>query len=161
MSTPGGAVAPYDASAGAVSPSGYIKPQSVAVAKFAQVMRDILGVVQVYHNEADLDQAHRTITEYIKQMTDPADRSRLVSEGDQAPKEDVSERVPPTNRGPATAPAGFGPIDYNKLAAALVAAQQAQAAPEPEVHVITDVPEAPAPEPPPVTEVPEVRTEEG
>jgi hypothetical protein len=133
------------------TPSAVASAQGSAARGFFDVLRDLLHKVPVFHNESDLLNALAKIDAYEKHVVNSNDLRVLLEEGGYAPVEDVSKRTPPVNYAAATM-AAAGPIDYAKLAAAIVVAQQAAAeaaqaqatgAPAPgPVPNITSVPQA-------------------
>lgn len=126
MSTPTGALAPTVIPGEVVAPAAVIGPNAFPTHNYLNVVRDLVSG-RKYHNEDDVRTALAAVDEYEKRML-AADHRHVLSEDDAAPHEDVSQRIPPRGSAPvvpATAPA----IDYNKLAAALMAAGFGQQAP--------------------------------
>jgi hypothetical protein len=132
-----------------VQPDYVSQPHSFAAHDFFNTLRKLVHM-STLHNEADVAAALATIDGYEKHVVGAADLARVISENDRAPVEDVSQRKAASGELPT---AVSGSIDYARLAAAIVAAQQAQSQqatapqPEPEVHQITDVPAPAAPAP--------------
>jgi len=124
-----------------VQPDYVSQPHSYAARDFFNTLRDLMHRV-TYHDESQREAALSTVDQYEKHVIGASDLRQLVSETDRAPVEDVSKRVPASGNLPQTAPAQN--IDYARLAAAIVAAQQAQSqqqtAETTVVHEITDVP---------------------
>jgi hypothetical protein len=108
-----------------VEPTAYVDPKSVTVHSLADVLRTLVHrSVGAFHTEADQDKAMKAINDWERQQLNASSLRALLEENPgRAEKEDVSLRIPPNNVAP-TAVQGQ-PIDYNKLAAAIVAAQQA------------------------------------
>lgn len=144
MTTPPGAsVAPLQVQAG-ITPTDMINPRSLSAHRFLNVLKDVTRASGAYAVEQDLHDALAHIDAYGKHVIDPADHHKVRSEEDAAPVEDVRLRVAPGAIRAMPVPAG-GPIDYQALAAAIVAHQRAAANAEAaasEVHQITDVPPA-------------------
>ena len=122
MTTDTGALTPSYA-----SPTAVADPQAVATHKFTRVLADLIRKSGVYHTEAELHAALEAVDEFARRHVDPSARHMLTREDDPAPVEDVSKRKPPAGAAPAAVPAL--PIDYNALAAAIVAHERAQNAP--------------------------------
>lgn len=129
-----------------VQPDYVSQPHSYAARDFFNALRDLVGRT-VYHHEGEQSDALSAITAYEKHVIIPSDLARVTSEADTAPREDVSLRVAPSGVPAATAPGV--PIDYARLAAAIVAAEAAQRARDaaPVDAVVTDAPPAPVPGP--------------
>lgn len=108
-------------------PDAVLDPISTAAHDFGNVAKALVTRSGAFHNESELQKAHSAIDSFVKFITPQKDRTHVITEDDQAPVEDVSRRIPPNSTGQAVVHAG-PQIDYNKLAAALIAAQQAQAA---------------------------------
>lgn len=125
MSTPAGALAPTVIPGEVVTPAAVVGPQAFPTHNFLNVIRDLVSG-RVYHNEDDLKAALDTVNVYEKRLLS-SDHQHVLSEFDAAPHEDVSQRIPP--RGAPIVPAAAPAIDYNKLAAALMAAGFGQQAP--------------------------------
>lgn len=122
-----------------------IQPTRIAAAHassahaFFNVIRDILHK-SGYHTEGELLAALDAIAQYELKVVTPGDLQQVSSENDRAAVEDVSKRIPPQSgigMLPVLSPA---PIDYDKLAAALVRAQAAAA----QENQQTTTPEVPA-----------------
>lgn len=93
---------------------------------FFNVIRDLLTASNLYHNEGALGAAIEAVTAFEKHILEGSHRS-VIQEHDVAPKEDVSQRVAPQVGTAVAVPSSTG-LDYNRLAAAIVALQQQQAA---------------------------------
>lgn len=107
--------------------SGTVVPQSDVADehahKFFNVVRNLLHSSHAFHSESDLDEALNSVNAFERHFL-AGPLSRQVSEDDRAPKEDVTQRVPPPT-GAVVVPPSAGPaIDYNKLAAAMFELQQ-------------------------------------
>jgi hypothetical protein len=121
-----------------VEPSHISQPHSFAAHDFFNTVRDLVHRTP-YHNESERDAALNSIGSYEKHVTG-SDAAYVLDEGDRAPVEDVSQRRPPSGLPSTVAPGAT--IDYAKLAAAIVAAQQAQAQAQQQAAVtppVTDV----------------------
>lgn len=132
MSTPAGALAPTVIPGEVVTPAAVVGPQAFPTHNYLNVMRDLVRG-RVFHNEEDVRTALATIDTYEKRLLS-SDHQHVLSEDDAAPHEDVSQRIPP--RGAPVVPSSAPAIDYNKLAAALMAAGFGQQAP-----AVTDSPQ--------------------
>lgn len=134
MTTPAGAVAPSQPVQGVVLRPGandLINPESTATHRFLSVIEELVRR-SAYHSEQQKLDALDAVAAFRRHAIDTADHHRVVSEDDPAPVEDVRLRRGPDGTPPAP-PAGAPAIDYNALAAALIAAQRAaQQAPEPQ-----------------------------
>lgn len=139
MSTPQGAVAPYQGQA--VQPSAVIDSKAVAAHGFFATLARLVRESGVFRDEASMLRAVESVLGMEKHLVpDASTRNSVVREHDVAPVEDVRLRKPPAG-GVVPQPAGTPPIDYALLAQYIVAAQQqAQSQPAPEVHEITDAP---------------------
>ena len=142
MSTPQGAVAPTSSGqvvqGSVIEPTHSISPKTAAARSIANVLKTVVTSMHVYPSEGDMLNALRDIDSFAKAFAD-GELRHAVQEHDAAPVEDVSLRKPPAGAAPVPVPANMPQIDYAKLAAAMVAAQQAQREQEtPTVHEITD-----------------------
>lgn len=130
MSTPAGAPAPYTIPGELVTPAAIVGPLAFPAHAFLNTMRQVISKSAVFHSEDELNAALQSVTNYEKAIL-KNDHQHVLSEEDHAPREDVSKRIPP--RGSyAPVPTGAPAIDYNRLAAALMAAgfgQQAEEGP--------------------------------
>lgn len=99
-------------------------PGDLKAHAFFNVIRDLLNNFGIYHNESDLENAHQAVTDFEKHILD-GPHYAVISEVDRAPKEDVTQRAAPVV-GTAIVPLSSQPLDYNKLAAALLAMQRQQ-----------------------------------
>lgn len=124
----GGEVQPY--SGQVVTPSRITSADDNHAHRFFNVIRDLLHG-KAYHNEADVTDALDAVSKYEASVLNTQPR-HLVSEDDPAPREDVSQRTPPPGQNVQVVPAAAPQLDYGKLAAAIVAHQQAQQAPQDE-----------------------------
>jgi hypothetical protein len=123
-----------------VQPDYVSQPHSYSAHDFFNVMRSLLHLFP-FHTETERDNAFNAVAAYEKHVVGN-DYSHVVGEDDVAAREDVSLRRAPSSSLPVSAPAQN--IDYARLAAAIVAAQKAQAGePAAPAPVITDMPEAP------------------
>lgn len=106
-----------------ITPDAVLDPMSMAAHAFCNVVRDLVFRSPVYHTESDRHAALDAVDAFERRMVPSQDRQHVLSEDDPAPREDVSQRVPPRV---GAMPVPVGPaIDYAALAKALVAAQQA------------------------------------
>jgi hypothetical protein len=119
MSTPAGALAPT-IQGDVVAPSAVVGPLAFPAHNFLNVIRDVIHRGNVYHSEDDLKSALATVDDFERRFISN-DHQHVVGEDDAAPHEDVSARIPPRG-GYAPVPSTAPVIDYNKLAAALMAA---------------------------------------
>jgi hypothetical protein len=141
MSTPGGAVTPYPTSTiqgDVVQPAAVVDPVSFAAHDFFGLIKELVHKAG-FHTEEQVLSAMRVVDAYEKRVVPAKDQRHVVSETDRAGVEDVSLR-----KGPQvgmTVAAQGQPIDYARLAAAIVAAQRDQAAQsQAPAQVITTVP---------------------
>lgn len=106
-----------------VVPAGDLKAHA-----FFNVIRELLTVSNFYHSEGALGAAVTAVTEFEKHILEGDHRS-VLQEHDIAPREDVSKRIAPqVGTGAQLVPTAGAGLDYNRLAAAIVALQQQQAA---------------------------------
>lgn len=125
----GGAVQAYNPgvlSGEVIDPTRVTSAQDNLGHQFLQVVRHLVLHSGAYHTEAEQTD-HLQILNRYESATNPA-AQHLVSETDHAPREDVSERVPPRVGGAVVPQAAPQAIDYNMLARAIVAVQNEQAA---------------------------------
>lgn len=127
-STDAGQVQPYapqTVSGEVVQPTHVASAQANLAHQFLGVIRHLILHSGAYHNEAEQTEHLAVVQRYEEVNSSAADRRHLQSEDDHAPREDVSQRVPPAGSAgtPAVVPAGPA-IDYNALARAIVAVQQ-------------------------------------
>lgn len=110
---------------GPPGPSGHpASAADLAAHEFFNVLRHVVRHVP-HLNEDALDTALRVVDDYESRSLD-GPIQHVIAETDHAKREDVSKRVAPQT-GTALAPVAGPALDYNKLAAALLAAQaQAQ-----------------------------------
>lgn len=145
MSTPAGAaVAPYQPgviSGDVVQPARVISPRTAAARALSAVLKTVVSASTAFRSESDVLDALSAIDKFAEAFADQP-LSHAVQETDPAKTEDVSKRKPPAGSVPASPATPVPVIDYNALAAAMIAAQKAQSVPaEPEqVHTITDAP---------------------
>src|SRR5215469_8102803 len=126
-----GGVQPYSPPTlpGAVlTPTQVVSAQANLAHQFFNVVRHLIEHAGAYRNESTQTDHLAVVQRYENALTSPAERRQLLSEDDRAPREDVTQRTPFPGSGgvPAVAPAAAA-IDYNKLAAAIVAQQAAMA----------------------------------
>lgn len=122
-----------------VSPTRTIPKEPYSSHGFFNVIRDIVHRGNVYHSEVDQNAALDAIDKHEQHQL-AENLPYVISDTDRAGREDVTLRTPPGGAVLPNAVATQG-IDYDKLAAAIVRAQNAQPAPPPVVATITDVPE--------------------
>lgn len=107
-----------------VNPTAMAGPVHSATWALGEVLKEIIHKGGVYLTENALHEAEAIVSAWVKSVV-PLSAVAALSTGDErAPREDVSKRIPPGGL-PAipvvtTAPA----IDYDRLAEALLAAQQ-------------------------------------
>lgn len=111
-----------------------------AVYKLGQVLKEIVhGIPAAFAGENDVLAAITAIDEFIKAFVPAAALPALLTGDERASVEDVSKRIPP--QGVAyVVPSNVPVIDYDKLAMAMVRAQQelAASAPAPATDTVTD-----------------------
>lgn len=107
-----------------IAPTRMTAPHAAPAHAFFNTVRDLV-VSHGYHTEQGRLDALASIDRYEKQVISSGDLQQVFSENDRAPYEDVRLRKGPSNGQPAPVMVPGG-IDYNLLAAALIAAQQAQ-----------------------------------
>jgi hypothetical protein len=107
-----------------VEPTNVASAQDSLGHQFVSVIRHLVLNSGAYHNETDQTAHLATLARY----ENAAHGGAFTSEDDHAPREDVSERVPPRGQGVAVVPqAAPAAIDYEQLARAIVAVQNQQA----------------------------------
>lgn len=102
-------------------------PVHATTHRLGELLKDVFRRSGTFHTESALHEAEAVVDAWVKAII-PSAAMRALSTGEQsAPREDVTKRTPPG--GPAVVVAQAAPgIDYDKLAAALLAAQARQAA---------------------------------
>lgn len=133
MSTPAGALAPTVIPGEVVTPAAVVGPLAFPAHAFLNTVRSVITRSGAFHGEDELRSALASVDSYEKAIL-KNDHKHVLSEDDHAPFEDVSLRTPPRNGG-VPVPTGAPAIDYNRLAAALMAAgfgQQAEEGNHPE-----------------------------
>jgi hypothetical protein len=120
MSTPAGALSPTVIPGEVVTPAAVVGPLAFPGHAFFNTVRHVITRSGTFHGEDELKNALHSVDAYEKAIL-KADHKHVQSEDDFAPHEDVSLRVPPRT-GYAPVPTGAPAIDYNRLAAALMAA---------------------------------------
>lgn len=124
MSTPGGVVATTQGTTKTVEPSAVSDGQSSAVFALGQVLKTVLHKMPIFSVESDLDNAINVVDKWVSAFVPGSAMAALVTGDERAPKEDVSQRIPP---GGPVANIYSGPqLDYAKLAQAILAAQKEQ-----------------------------------
>jgi hypothetical protein len=126
MTQPSGAVAPRTIQGSVVQPSAVIDAGAEAMHGFLNVVRRLVTTSGAFHSESDQDAALTAVQKFTENVIPRSALNALANEYSMtAPKEDVSQRVPPNGApaGPVMVPGGF---DYNKLAQAMLALQQQQ-----------------------------------
>lgn len=118
MSTPENGLEPYQGQV--VEPSATAGPGPSAAHGLGQVLLDLIHRSGSYHSEADQDAAAATVHKWVNGQVSVSEKRALSTGDERAPKEDVTQRVPPG--GPAPVGVVAPGIDYDKLAAALVRA---------------------------------------
>lgn len=106
-----------------VQPSAMAGPVASAVFGLAQILKDVVHNGRVYTAENDVLAALNAIDSFANAFVKPSELPALATGDERAQVEDVSLRPAPpgmTGMVPSNAPS----IDYDKLAAALVRAQQ-------------------------------------
>lgn len=127
MTTPAGLAPRTTIQGQVVSPevSAVIDPKSAGVHALVTVLTRLVQYSGAYHSENEVLEAMSAIRAYENSLVTPSVRASLHEmQPLQAPVEDVTQRIPPgaVSPQPVIAPGG---IDYNKLAAAMIAAQAA------------------------------------
>lgn len=126
MSTPAGALAPHTIPGEVVTPDAVLDPKSVPAHNFFNVLRDLVHRT-TYHDEGQKHAALDALDAFEQRFVPVQDRKYVVLDTDYAGREDVSKRIPP-QVGTTPVPVAGPAIDYNRLAAAIVAMQQQAAA---------------------------------
>lgn len=120
MTTDPGVLTPTSVNSPAISGTNVNGPLPGIFHNFANVIRDLLAA-HVFPNENAKLSAMRAVDAFEKANV-PVN-AFLNREGDRAPVEDVSKRVPPGGNVAVVLPQSTPAIDYDRLAAALMAAQ--------------------------------------
>lgn len=107
----------------ALTPSAVAQAQPSAVFGLGEVLKTIIHNSRTYVSENDVDKAVSAVEKFVGAFTTNSDLKALATGEERAAKEDVTQRVAPGGVSPSLIPAG---IDYDKLAAALLAAQAQQ-----------------------------------
>jgi hypothetical protein len=139
MSTPSG-LAPRTVIPGqVVQPTAIIDPKSETVHALAGVLETlVLKSLGSFHSETEQDAAMTAIRNWERQQVNQSTLNAMREESpSRAAKEDVSLRTPPSNL-PLPVTALGQPIDYAKLAAAIVAATQAAEAAEAQAQQVQE-----------------------
>lgn len=160
MTTPAGAVAPYQGqgsvapASGAIDPSAIIDARSVAAHAFMSVIRHLVTRAGVFTEESGVLRALEKVDAFEKHLVAAKDHKNVVQEGEPAKVEDVRLRRAP-NASPAV-PAAYGPtIDYALLAKYIAMEMEAKAAAQPAIAAPPSEPPAPPQAPPAAAEPPE------
>lgn len=115
-----------------VIPGQVVNPTAVTQSGASGPAHDFFGVIKQlihfsgFHNQQDVINAVNAVDAYEKHVVPPGDMRSLNTEGEPAPVEDVAQRRPPSPAGIITQQTQGQQIDYARLAAAIVAAQQNQ-----------------------------------
>lgn len=132
MSTPQGAVAPYQGEV--IQPTKVTGPADRILHEFVTVVETLVRNSPAFHTEEEILTALRSLNAYRKHILG-GNVASVVQEGEIAHVEDVSKRIPPGGSQVRTAPSNpYSNLDYRKLAEAMLAVQQDQST----VHEITD-----------------------
>ena len=125
----------------AIPHTAIIDPISMATHRFCNLMRAIVtnqhGILK---SESEVDDAIHVIDAFERHLIPQRDRSLIGSPDDMAPKEDVSQRIPPRSSTPPPMPAAGPSIDYNALAQAILLAQSQRDEPPPAPEMSDDEP---------------------
>jgi hypothetical protein len=105
-----------------VTPSAVAQAQPSAVFGLGEVLKTIIHNSRTYVSENDVDKAISAVEKFVGAFTTGSDMQALATGAERAMKEDVTQRVAPGGIASIVPPG----IDYDKLAAALLAAQAAQ-----------------------------------
>ena len=127
MTTPAGLVPRNTIPGQVVTPdvSAVIDPKSAGVHALVTVLHHLIQYSGAYHSESDQLEALDALRAFEKSQVTSAVRASLNElKPLPAEVEDVTQRVPPGAVAPQPLIASGG-IDYNKLAAAMIAAQAA------------------------------------
>ena len=121
--------APYAGDRGAISgrvvqPAATAGPQQSAVYKVGEFLKTLAHKAGVFANESDLLSALSDIDKWVSAYVPASAMNALDTESGRAPIEDVSQRTPPNST--AVVQTMAPGIDYDKLAAAIVRAQQGE-----------------------------------
>lgn len=110
------------------SPPRVSSPSPGAVFRLGELLKTLLHQsVGVFKNENDLLRALTVVDDFVRAFVPGSAMAALVTGDEQAAREDVSQRTPPTMSNPATAYPG---LDYARLAQAILAAQREAAVAE-------------------------------
>jgi hypothetical protein len=126
MSTPAGAVAPYQgpsssAPVATVEPTAISSGKSSAVFKLGQVLKTIIHNSRSFLSENDVDAAINVVDSFVGAFVPGGEIAALATGAERAAKEDVSQRVAP---GMTQQVMGGPVLDYQKLAQAILAEQK-------------------------------------
>jgi hypothetical protein len=131
MSTPPGAVVAPNRTVvqgQVIQPTAIVDATSEAIHGFLAVVRKLISASPAFHSEADQDAAYEAINTFARNQVSPSTLAQLLEEHSApAPKEDVTQRVAPQSGLPQPLMPS-APLDYDKLARAMLAIQQEQAA---------------------------------
>lgn len=107
------------------STGAVVSPQHNALFRVGELLKKVVRAVPTaFPNENDVYNAITAIESFVTTGIPAASLRALSEEHDgAAPLEDVTKRIPPAGSAALAAPAMQG-IDYDKLAQALIAAQQ-------------------------------------
>ena len=122
MTSDTGAVTPY--SGVVVTPSQVTSPGDSLTHQFCNVVRHLITYSGAYRSESE-ETAHLAVVDRYEKSALGGALRYLNTEGDQAPREDVSQRAAPAGSAVVVPPAALTD-DNDQLAAAMVRAQQAE-----------------------------------
>lgn len=114
----------------AIEPSGVVNPTAMAGPVHAsthalgQVLMDLIHRAGVYTSEVAIHEAEAAVTAWVKSVVPLSAVAALVTGDERAPKEDVTKRIPPGGLPAIPVVTSAPAIDYDRLAEALLAAQQ-------------------------------------
>lgn len=106
-----------------VQPTATASRAQAATVRLGEVLKEMISKSGSFVSEEALRLAEVAVSDWVGAFVPPSALSALDLESSRAPREDVSQRIPP---GGAPVVVQTGPsIDYDKLAAAILNAQRA------------------------------------
>jgi hypothetical protein len=112
----------------AVEPSAIAGKTTSAVFEFGHLIREIVfGGTSAFKTENQMLAADEKIRNFVDAFAPGSSKAAMEDGTQRAPMEDVSKRPSPSGVQYAVPGGGNAPIDYNKLARALVLAQEERA----------------------------------
>lgn len=107
-----------------VQPSATASRSQAAAARLGEVLKEIINRSGAFLTEDGLRLAEQAVTDWVAAMVPGAAMNALDTQDYRAAREDVAQRIPPG--GPPVVITSQPAIDYDKLAAAIIAAQSAR-----------------------------------